>query len=148
MILPFSGFNLWGEAYLDTLKIQERFNDIEKALNYMNGNKPLKINLRDELNKAGSNGDTTLHLNFFDVTFYKKGTAHITFKDLDLLKRLNLFAGQKKAWLPPSYGQKDYEDMTEEEKEVINDFEGADSYKLIMTNPNKWLINTQLALSL
>lgn len=59
----------------------------------------------------------------------RKGIVHIKFKDFDLLDRLNRYVGAKKGWLPPSYGQKAYEDMTEEEKAVINDFEGEKEYK-------------------
>lgn len=142
VIIPFSGFNTWGDYKLDSYKIRDRFNDIEKSLNYLNGNKPLSIDINKAIDKAIANGDTHLHLNFFDVIFYKKGTAHLTFSDLELLKRLNLYAGRQKSWLPPSYGKKQYTEMNEEEKAVIDDFEGSSSYNQIMNNPKKWLIDS------
>ena len=37
---------------------------------------------------------------FFDVRFYKKGTAHFYFKDLKLLERFNLTVGRQRGWLP------------------------------------------------
>lgn len=50
---------------------------------------------------------------------------HITFKDAELLKKFNIFGSQKKAWLPPCYGKKHYNEMTPEEKQVIDEFEGS-----------------------
>ena len=42
---------------------------------------------------------------YFTVTFYKKGTAHLVFRDDDLLEKFNIFAGGRKGWLPPCYGR-------------------------------------------
>lgn len=96
-----------GDANLDRYTISATFNDIEKALNLFNGNKTLTIDLGEAIEKAAEEGQTkNIEFNFFDVTFYKRGTAHIVFKNMEVLKRLNIFAGQKKAWLPPVYGKK------------------------------------------
>ena len=41
---------------------------------------------------------------------------------------LNIYGSQKKGWLPYGYGRKKYEEFTEEEQEVIESFEGQESY--------------------
>lgn len=68
-------------------------------------------------------------LKYFTVTFFKKGTCHIEFTNLELLKKLNIFGAQNKHWLPPSYGKKTYQEMNPEEQQVIDDFEGKESNK-------------------
>lgn len=62
------------------------------------------------------------------ATFYKKGTCHIEFTNTDVLKSFNLFASQKKGWLPPTYGKKAYKDMSDIDKQVIDSYEGEASY--------------------
>ncbi len=42
--------------------------------------------------------DTT----YFKIRIHKKGTGHLHFKDVDLLRRFNLLACQSKSWLPPA----------------------------------------------
>ena len=70
---------------------------------------------------------------------YKKGTAHLVFKDLDLLEKFNLFACQKKGWLPPTYGKKRYKDMSAEEKAVVDSFQGKAKYEEIMARADYYL---------
>ena len=62
------------------------------------------------------------------ATFYKKGTCHIEFTNADVLKSFNIFASQKKGWLPPSYGKKTYHDMSTADRAVVDSFEGETSY--------------------
>lgn len=75
------------------------------------------------------------------LTFYKKGTCHLKFKNLDLLEKFNLFASQRKGWLPPSYGKKEYCDMTESEKQVVDEFQGEEAYNKIMANKAAYLVD-------
>ena len=75
------------------------------------------------------------------VSFFKKGTAHLVFKDMELLEKFNLFAGQKKGWLPPCYGKKRYADMTEEEQRVIDSFQGRERYAHIMAHADYYIEN-------
>ncbi len=79
---------------------------------------------------------------------YKKGTMHITFTDEELLHRLNIYGSQKKGWLPPSYGKKRYADMDDEEKAVIDEFEGEESYNIVFENKDKFLIESSTLLML
>ncbi|WP_141673497.1 DUF4942 domain-containing protein, partial [Gilliamella sp. Bim3-2] len=77
--------------------------------------------------------------------FYKKGTAHFTVKDDALLRRFNVFVGKKRQWLPPDYAMKNYNDCNNEEKRVIDEFEGKKQYTSslndpLLTNSNKSIL--------
>ena len=104
--------------------------DMERVLTYLDTKGTQYASCNDVLSQAQSDSQTkNIELKYFTITVYKKGTCHIKFKDQDLLKKLNIYGCQHKGWLPPSYGKKSYENMTEEEKTVINDFEGKESYE-------------------
>ena len=79
----------------------------------------------------------------FILTFYKKGTCHLKFKNQDLLDKFNMFASQRKGWLPPSYGKKAYEDMTEDEQKTINEFQGKERYKEILRNKSAFIVEPE-----
>lgn len=134
VIIPFRVYSSL-TGYFDIIEVERRLNDFEKALSFLNGNKPLEINIRQTLEKAREIGEfKNIELNFFTVTFFKKGTAWITFKDTDLLQRLNQFAGKRRAWLPPTYGKKNYSEMSVNEQSIINEFEGSKNYGEMMQN--------------
>lgn len=83
---------------------------------------------------------------YFDVSYKKKGSMHIYFTDLDLLKKFNIFGANKKGWLPPTYGKKPYGDMTQEEKEVVKSFEGEREYQKTVAAPLYFLGGPELQL--
>ena len=130
-----SPFN--GKKYPASWEFNEmngELDDIELAMNYLDsGHTDFPKDMSQKLSFAHAqeyyrNIDTK----FFIITLYKKGTAHLVFKDMELLKKFNIYAGRKKNWLPPSYGQKHYEEMDDEEKAVIDSFEGKKSYEETM----------------
>lgn len=122
--------------------VKKKLQDIEKCLNYLDGGKAQSVSMDDMLERARKLGITkNIHLKHFDVTFFKKGTCHITFRDEELLKKFNIFGAQHKGWLPPSYAKKKYKDMTPEEKEVIDSFEGELSYNRVFANPQNYLFD-------
>lgn len=41
------------------------------------------------------------------------------------MKKFNIFGSQKKVWLLSCYGKKHYDEMTPEEKQVIDEFEDS-----------------------
>lgn len=130
----------WGSY--DPIRIISKITDIEKAFNYLDGGKTEKIDLRQVLEVAKKDKITTnIDTKFFKLTFYKKGTCHILFKNEELLKKFNLFGCMKKGFLPPSYGKAKYEDMTKEEKSVIDNFEGKEEYNKVMKNLDYYIYN-------
>ena len=86
---------------------------------------------------------------YFDCVFYKKGTCHIKFKPnaVRIIDRLNIFAGQRKNWLPPVYGKKHYQDMTPEEQAVIDEFQGEAAYESVLSDPSMLISAGDIALA-
>lgn len=132
VILP--GMNAYSSYFHDyrptDYYVEQKLMDIEKALNYLDGGLTEAVDLHEALHEAKETGQTKkIRLKYFDVTFYKKGTCHIEFTNLELLKKLNIFGSQQKRWLPPAYGKKNYSEMDETEKKVVESFEGKASYE-------------------
>ena len=101
--------------------------DIEERLRNVN---------KDQLTK-------NIDLEYFKISLYKKGTVHIVFKNEKLLLKFNIFGGQMKKWLPPSYGKKKYEDLDTEEREGIDSFQGKNSYEEVVKNSNLYLFKKE-----
>lgn len=58
------------------------------------------------------------------------------------LKNHNIFGSQRKGWLPPDYGRKNYQDMTAEEQTVINEFDGsALEYQQVIQDKEYYLVD-------
>lgn len=148
VIIPLDSYD-WGSYRPSNYKVVNKLEDIEKCLNYLDGGLTEQINIQEALKFAEDYGETKkIQLKYFTVTFYKKGTCHIEFTSLDLLKKFNIFGSQKKNWLPPSYGKAEYKNMTAEEKQVINEFEGEQEYKKTMLNKQYYLFNANSVLML
>lgn len=156
VIIPLNGafsYDWWNKRYenkFDFSRVYSVLSDIEKSLDYLDGgHNESEINLKYMLETACDAGiSRKIKCKYFYITVYKKGTCHIEFTDLDLLKKLNLYGSQKKGWLPPSYGKKTYRDMTEEEKAVIDEFEGEESYNKTLANRDYYLSGASNALML
>ncbi len=124
-------------------QLAETLNDIEKCLDFLDmGNnaytdKEVRTCIKDYESKKQTKKMSFKH---FDVDIFKKGTAHIRFRDPELLKRFNLYGCQHKGWLPPSYGKKSYREMTEEEKQVVDSYEGEQEYNKVYMNPDKYIL--------
>ena len=150
VIIPLHAFNDYsGEFQPTDYKIVDKLTDTEKVFNYLDQGATEDVNIKDTLKFAEGYGDTKkIPLKYFTVTFYKKGTCHIEFTNLDLLHKFNLFGSQRKGWLPPSYGKSNYKDMTKEEKSIIDEFEGKDSYANVMSNKDYFIVETSKLLML
>ena len=131
----------WSRDTFRTYEAYDKLIDIERVLNYLDGNMTAPVDLRKELENANRQGITrNIPCKFFTVTFYKKGTMHITFTNQELLDRFNIYCCRAKNWLPPCYGRKKYADMTEEEKAVVDSFNGGEAaYEKIYTQAAYYL---------
>lgn len=147
IVFPCNAYCYWFDKSFDPTSSQviRTISNIELTLHYLDtsGQPYDSSELRLILKKAKDEKQTKkIKCHYFDLTFYRKGTCHLVFTNLDVLKAFNAFACQEKSWLPPAYGKKTYEDMEESEKEAIRFYEGelsyADSYNrgLIVT-PSK-----------
>lgn len=150
VIIPLSGFRdsysghgtkILSLDYTPTRKIA----DIEKVFSYLDtGITDCWETVENVMAKAQNEGQAqNIEFKYFTVTFYKKGTAHIVFKDMELLKRFNIFAGQHEGGLPPSYGKKAYSDMTKQEQAIIDEFQGEADYNEVYKNSEKYLVTAE-----
>lgn len=158
VILPISIFY---KDYSNTTKIStssyyNTFNvnllhDLEKVFNYLGGTPQTSWDSYDTMRYVEKSEQIkNVRFRYFTVNFFKKGTAHITFTDenLDTLKKFNIFGSQQKGWLPPSYGKKKYQDMTQEEKSVINEFQGEDDYRYILEHADQFIYDPKSSVPL
>ena len=130
-----------GKEQLEGYKVREYLEDIEKTLDYLDcGKTEWDVPIRDIVEQANNEGKfKNVETKFFFATFYKKGTAHLVFKNMDLLEKFNMFAAQKKGWLPPEYGKKRYKDMSEEAQAVVDSFQGEKKYDEVMARADYFL---------
>lgn len=143
VIIPMYGaFSEWsGKPEFSRYRTLQTLSDIEKALDYLDqGETTAWGSLESNLQRAEQTGITrNIDTKHFTMTFYKKGTCHLTFKNLDLLKKLNIFGSQKKGWLPPTYGKKAYAAMDTEEKTIIDEFEGEKEYGRTLNEASRFI---------
>lgn len=150
VIISLDAFNgLCGEFNCTRYDVPNKLSDIEKVFNYLDGNLTKEISLQNALEEAEKNSITrNISTKYFNINFYKKGTCHLTFKNEELLKKFNIFGCSRKGWLPPSYGKKKYTDMSKEEKQVINEFEGKEEYQKILNNKKYYIFSSSKVLQI
>lgn len=136
-----------------TYQAKECLEDIERVLNYLDGGRTSEVwTMWETIEHHFRVGVTKkIKLKYFEATFYKKGTVHLTFTCPELIDRFNIYAGQHKGWLPPCYGKQAYQNMSDEEKAVIDSFQGEKAYTEVMSKSDYYLAElsapvTQLSL--
>lgn len=128
-------------------ELSRKIADIEKVFCYLDGGITDGQNIDEVLKEAEKTGETkNIDTKYFKITFYKKGTAHLLFKSDELLKRFNIFGSRNKKWLPPAYGKKTYEEMNDEERAVIDEFEGEKEYRKTLANANYYIYEPHMSL--
>lgn len=142
VIIPLNGFNNWWNGEFDPLNynVVDKLKDVEKVFNYLDGGLTEEIDLIEGLKFAKHYGQTKkIELKYFYVTFYKKQTCHLEFKNMELLKKFNLFAAKNKMWIPNNFGKATYNQMSKEEREVVDSFCGKEEYNDILNNTDYYL---------
>jgi hypothetical protein len=140
VIIPLSAYDSWDSSFNPGHRVESKLRDIEKVFDYLSGDISDEDDVRATLEYARKRGKTKkIPFKYFEVNFYKKGTCHITFTNHELLKKFNLFGSQSKNWLPPNYGKVRYKDMTDEEKAVVDSFEGEKAYEETFNNKDFYL---------
>lgn len=123
--------------------------DLEKALNYLDNGETVSTDLFSALKVAADQGRSSkISCKYFWVTFYKKGTCHITFKDKKIVDRLNIYVGRTRAWLPPCYGSVRYDEMDEESRRVVDEFQGEKEYRHVYNHKDEYLVDVKAPLML
>lgn len=135
VIIPLSAYGIFGDRLDYGYKFYEKMKDIERVFDYLDGGQTEETNLKEILDKAEKEEQTkNIKTKYFSINTYKKGTTHLTFLNKELLKKFNIFGSLKKNFLPPSYGKKEYNSMSEKEKQVVDEFEGKQNYEKAMKN--------------
>ena len=125
---------------IDLHKVNGYLSDIERVLNYFDGSMTEDVDLYDTLKAHVEAGQTkNIPCKYFTATLYKKGTIHLTFTNQELVDRYNITIGKRRRWLPPSYGDTVYSNMTAEEKAVVDSFQGEKEYNKVMENRQYYL---------
>jgi len=138
-------WRIWYFGY----EVIEKLADIEKVLTYLDTGGTEGDALPEILERAKkAQQSKDIDCKYFRLTFYQKGTCHLTFKDAELLKKFNIFGCQRKGWLPPSYGKTAYSDMGGSEQAVVDAFEGAKSYERTMSNAGYYFFDAKQVLML
>lgn len=143
VILPVNGMfssYSWDKETFNLRNAESTISDIEKVFHYLDGDMTAEVSLHGVLQRAHEAGQTkNIQCRYFSVTLYKKGTMHLKFHDQALVDRFNIYCCQKKNWLPPNYGKTKYQDMTQQEKEVVDSFQGEKEYEKVMQNAEYYL---------
>lgn len=152
VILPMYGaWSSWHwngktEWSLKPYSVVPKLTDMAKVLDFLADGTYRNIDTAEDIDRAiRSNFDNGISSNietkYFILTFYKKGTMHVIFKDDKLLEKFNLYIGKRKQWLPPCYGKKTYNDLSDEERAVADSFSGGKAgYDKIYEHRNEYLI--------
>lgn len=142
VIVPFYCYNSnsFGSGRYNTFEIANMLKDVEKVFDYFGGNNEIFSNVTSilELNLNGGN-TRKIEFKYFYVSVFKKGTVHIEFKDQKLVDRFNIYVCKHKNWLPPAYGKIHYADMNTLEREVIDSYEGKESYEKVLAEQDYYL---------
>jgi hypothetical protein len=141
VIIRLNGFDDWSGKFRPRYEVERKLEDIEKVFNYLDSGKTMGDDTIQNIlrNAESTNQSRKIDTKYFYITFFKKGTCHLEFKDLELLDKFNIFGSQRKGWLPPTYGKKHYKDMTQEEKTVVNEFQGEEAYNKVMKNKDYYI---------
>lgn len=145
VIVPFyNAFDSYDNRFRPGYQVIQYVSDIEKVFDHLSG-VPSNSGMVDvRLRQAEANGQSrSIPFKYFTLTFYKKRTVHINFTDEEAVYRFNLYAARHKQWLPPTYGKKQYRHMTEDERSVIDSFEGEARYEQTRCDPDAYFLNGQ-----
>lgn len=148
VVIPYVAAWEWGRLeyyHYSDRSVYKKLDDLEKCLAFLqigDSEYIYDIDLSHQLKVYQEQQITKkMQFRYFDVDVFKKGTMHIKFRDLDLLKRFNIYGCQHKGWLPPSYGKKSYSEMNAEEKQVIDEYEGQQEYEKVYNNRENYILD-------
>jgi hypothetical protein len=142
VIIPIYGS--YGSAFNDSFDgrwklnhgAAEQLRDIDLVMNYFDGMEKNFISMTKAIETAFALGQSSrIKSAYFTVNCYKKGTIHLTFNNEDILRRFNVVACKGREWLPHDYGTKAYGEMSQEERDVADAFEGEESYIKNLNQP-------------
>lgn len=122
----------------------QHLDDIDKIMDYFTATTDT-IQISTAIHEAMKTGDNSkIESTHFTFTFYKKGTIHLTFNSKDTMDAFNRCANMGKGWLPEGYGETSYEEMSEQDRSIIDSYEGKSKYTKFVKSGGKILANKNL----
>ena len=124
-------------------EISNLINEIEQVFNYFDKERPdgltdaqyhkyIPPRMVETLNTSIRKGTTkNINTHHFIVSVYKKGTIHLTFKNETTLRRFNIEACKGLNFLPNDYANRAKEDLSDEDSQLVENFEGIENYKQV-----------------
>jgi predicted RNA methylase len=106
--------------------------DIDKVMNYFDASSEFMYISKaiEDAFASGYKSGQKIKSTYFEIRVFIKGTIHLKFISEDIRRRFNVTACKHKKWLFDDYGAKKYNDMTADEKNVVDEFEGSAKYKV------------------
>lgn len=143
VVLPVNGYDTFWKKFRYSYNVSSTISDIDHAFDYLAGCPGASSNSAQALASAETNGQSkAIRTKYMSLTFYKKGTMHVEFTDLDVLKCLNIFAGRYYNMLPPRYGKVHFDEMTPEEQAVVKEFDGSrEEYEKVYEERDYYLLD-------
>lgn len=99
IVLPYMTEFKWCGGIAIHYQAKSKIRDIERVMSHLSGLVEYD-SIIDMAEQYECLSGVKLDSTFFEVRFYKKGTAHFYFKDLKLLERFNLTVGRLRGRLP------------------------------------------------
>ena len=95
VIIPLYAFSTWTQS-LELYRVRGELSDIEKAMNYLDCGRTEDSDMSNKLEVAQARGiNRGIDTKYFTVDLFKKGTCHLRFKDMELLKKFNIYCGRR-----------------------------------------------------
>jgi len=129
-------FYCYRSGYFGDYSIGEKqsnfLRDLEVVCDYFTSEADKESNIVELCKIALKDGNNrNIMTRHFKISVFKKGTIHLTFNNQDTLRQLNIAAAKHRGWLPYSYGSQNYNDLAEEQKDVVELFESKKEYKIV-----------------
>ena len=128
VIIPWYKFIGWSGQWEVSWNDEKKLHDIDLVMSYFDTSNNY-YSITNALKDAFAEGRNRKVLStYFEISAYKKGTIHLTFRDEDIRRRFNITACKGKGWLPQDYGHKPFEQLPYEEQEIVKSFEDKKTY--------------------
>ncbi|WP_203249999.1 DUF4942 domain-containing protein [Cysteiniphilum marinum] len=134
VIIPFRYDTDYRGVYRISSYEESFLDDLEKVMTYFQPRNEYEAAKEICKYAVYSGQNRKIDTEYFYISIFKKGTIHIEFKDMELLRRFNIEACKLKNFLPMEYANTAYNELDEESKQIVNAFESQKDYKPISNN--------------
>ena len=128
VIMPYFNFTDYSGHWAVNYENKANLHDIDMVMSYFDG-AGTYVSILDALTTAFEKGQNRKVLStYFEISVFKKGTIHLTFRSEDIRRRFNVTACKGKKWLPQDYGVKPFKSLPYDEQVIVESFEHKKIY--------------------